>query len=72
MLAYGVVGELVPEYIRMSESGCLKESYRFCRFVVEVFAEVYLRQPNGDIARLLLINTARGFPNMLGSIDCMH
>jgi hypothetical protein len=73
MLAYGVVGDLVVEYIRMSESGCLEESYMICRVVVEVFAKVYLRQQNvADIARLLSINASRGFSGMLGSIDCMH
>jgi hypothetical protein len=32
-----------------------------------------LRSPNPeDIARLLAIGESRGFPGMLGSIDCMH
>ncbi|XP_020254065.1 uncharacterized protein LOC109831137 [Asparagus officinalis] len=43
------------------------------RAVVEVFAEQYLRSPNAnDIARLLHIAKQRGFPGMLGSLDCMH
>nr|XP_023874274.1 uncharacterized protein LOC111986818 [Quercus suber] len=33
----------------------------------------YLRSPNSsDIARLLRVGESRGFPGMLGSIDCMH
>ncbi|KAK3230174.1 hypothetical protein Dsin_002055 [Dipteronia sinensis] len=33
----------------------------------------YLRSPNTtDVARLLRIGKDRGFPEMLGSIDCMH
>ena len=73
MLAYGVPSDLVDEYVRMSESTCLEALYRFYRVVVQVFGAEYLRQPNAeDTARLLEVNAARGFPGMLGSIDCMH
>ncbi|KAK1648511.1 hypothetical protein QYE76_066316 [Lolium multiflorum] len=73
MLAYGVAGDFVDEYTRMSESTALESMYRFCRAVIGSFGEQYLRQPNAeDTARLLSINAARGFPGMLGSIDCMH
>lgn len=34
MLAYGVAGDLVDEYLRMSESTCLESMYRFCQAVV--------------------------------------
>jgi hypothetical protein len=73
MLAYGVADDFVDEYIRMSKLSCLKAMYRFCRVVIGVFGEQYLRQPNADdTTRLFSINTSRGFPGMLGSIDCMH
>jgi hypothetical protein len=73
MLAYGVAGDLVDEYMRMGESTCLDSMYKFCRAVIDVFGEHYLREPNmEDTARLLSINEKRGFPGMLGSIDCMH
>nr|XP_051211539.1 uncharacterized protein LOC127329031 [Lolium perenne] len=73
MLAYGVAGDFVDEYTRMSESTGLEAMYRFCRAVIGTFGEEYLRQPNAaDTARLLSINASRGFPGMLGSIDCMH
>ena len=73
MLVYGVAGDLVDEYLRMSESTWLDSMYRFCEAVVQVFGPEYLREPNvEDIARLLTMNSSRGFPGMLGYIDCMH
>src|SRR3954462_3219516 len=73
MLAYGIPGDLVDEYVRMSETTCLMSMYKFCQAVIEVFGPEYLRQPiAADTERLLATNAARGFPGMLGSIDCMH
>jgi hypothetical protein len=72
-LAYGVLGYLVDEYLRMSESTCIEAMYRFCTAITAMFGEVYLREPTiEDTIRLLSINEKRGFPGMLGSIDCMH
>jgi hypothetical protein len=72
MLAYGVAEDLVDEYMRMSESTCIDSMYNFCRAIISVFGEEYLREPNlEDTQRLLYINEKRGFPGMLGSIDCM-
>jgi hypothetical protein len=73
MLASGVAGDLINEYLRMSETTCLETMYMFCKAVIAVFSEVYLREPTvDDTARLLSINEAMGFPGMIGSIDCMH
>ena len=73
MLAYGIAGDLVDEYVRMSESTCLEAMYKFCKAVVQVFGPEYLREPNAaDMTRLLAINEARGFTGMFGCIDCMH
>jgi hypothetical protein len=73
MLAYRVAGDLIDEYLRMSESTCLKSMYKFCRAVIAVFGIVYLREPIvEDTARLLSINEERGFPEMIESINCMH
>ena len=41
--------------------------------VIEVFGPEYLRRPTvEDTERFLQVGEARGFPGMLGSIDCMH
>ena len=73
MLAYGIFGNVVDEYVRMSKSTCLLSMYSSCKAVVAVFCPEYLREPTAvDTGRLLAINAERGFPGMLGSIDCMH
>jgi hypothetical protein len=45
MLVYGVAGDLMDEYSRMSESTCRESMYKFCRAVIAVFGTVYLREP---------------------------
>ncbi|XP_062145256.1 uncharacterized protein LOC133852503 [Alnus glutinosa] len=73
MLAYGVTGDYVDEYLRLSESTAMDSLKLFAQAVVSLYSDVYLRSPtNHDIARLLAEGRIRGFPGMLGSIDCMH
>ncbi|XP_020275043.1 uncharacterized protein LOC109849603 [Asparagus officinalis] len=73
MLAYGLPADATDEYVKIGESTAIESMKRFCRAMVEIFAERYLRTPNAnDIARLLYIGKKRGFPGMLGSLDCMH
>jgi hypothetical protein len=50
----------------MSEFTCIDSMYNFCRAVISVFGEEYLREPNmEDTQRLLSINEKRGFPGRL-------
>uniref|UniRef100_A0A2N9FXF3 DDE Tnp4 domain-containing protein n=1 Tax=Fagus sylvatica TaxID=28930 RepID=A0A2N9FXF3_FAGSY len=73
ILAYGVAADSTDEYVRIGESTAIESLRRFVKAVVNIFSEEYLRSPNSnDIARLLAVNEKRGFPGMLGSIDCMH
>ncbi|KAI4974110.1 hypothetical protein ZWY2020_046845 [Hordeum vulgare] len=73
ILTYGIAADGVDEYIRSAEATNLESCKKFVIKVCEVFGEKYLRSPNEeDIARLLAIGEERGFPGMLGSIDCMH
>jgi Plant transposon protein len=73
MLAYGVVADAIDEYLRISESTTKKYTERFVRAVINIFGEKYMRRPNvADIEHLLHMSQQRGFPSMLGSIDCMH
>ena len=73
MLAYGVPADSVDEYVRIGESTAIESLKKFVKAIIAVFGDEYLRSPNSsDIARLQKINSDRGFPGMLGSIDCMH
>ena len=67
MLAYGVVADVVDDYVRIGESTIIESLKRFVRAVVGIFSNAYLRSPNNDdIARLLAMGTNRGFSGMLG------
>ena len=73
ILAYGTPADFVDEYIRIGESTAIESLRRFVKAVIAMFGDHYLRSPNSiDIARLLQTGEQRGFPDMLGSIDCMH
>ncbi|XP_056864078.1 uncharacterized protein LOC108815644 [Raphanus sativus] len=73
MLAYGQAGDMYDEYLRLGESTarlCLKN---FTDGIIQLFGEEFLRRPTAeDLERLLDIGEVRGFPGMIGSIDCMH
>ena len=73
MITYGVPADATYEYVRIGESTVLESLRRFVAAVVDIFEDEYLRYPNeSDTTRLLAMGERRGFPGMLGSIDCMH
>ena len=73
MLAYEVTADFMDEYVRIAESTTMMSLKNFVAAVVAIFSEEYLRSPNNEaIARLLAHSQNRGFPSMLGSLDCMH
>ena len=73
MLAYGVIGDLMDEYVRIGESTAIESLKKFVEALISIFFYDYLRLlNNNDIARLLTIGQNPGFPGMLGNIDCMH
>lgn len=72
-LAYGCPADSVDEYGRMSESTARNCLLMLCRTTGNLYGAEYLRTPNSaDIKRLLHEGQKRGFPGMLGSIDCCH
>lgn len=73
MLAYGSPGDSLDEYLKIGKSTSVQCLDMFARGVIDVFGEEYLRRPTcEDLERLLQIGESRGFPGMIGSIDCMH
>ena len=73
MLAYGSSADQLDEVIRTAESIALKCLERFCIGIVEAFGEEYLRSPtHEDLNKILEVNSSRGWPGMIGSLDCMH
>jgi hypothetical protein len=45
LLAYGAPGDSANDYLCMAESTTIDCLYKFCRVVIVVFGEVYLRSP---------------------------
>ncbi|KAB2605701.1 plant intracellular Ras-group-related LRR protein 6 [Pyrus ussuriensis x Pyrus communis] len=73
MLAYRAFADQVDEITRMGKSTILESLMRFCGAIEFIYTAEYLRKPaNMDLERLLKKAEMRGFPGMIGSIDCMH
>ncbi|KAL0771876.1 putative nuclease HARBI1 [Brassica napus] len=73
LLAYGSAADSVDEYLRLGESTALSCLDNFTEGIIRLFGDEYLRRPTSeDLQRLLDIGEKRGFPGMVGSIDCMH
>jgi len=73
ILAYELPVNSVDEYLKIGGSTVVKCLEAFVKGVNKIFGDEYLRRlNNNNINCLLQIREARGFPGMLGSIDCMH
>ncbi|XP_044957328.1 uncharacterized protein LOC123408239 [Hordeum vulgare subsp. vulgare] len=73
MMAYGTPADELDDYLKIGESTALKCLKHFAKGVIANFAGHYLRRPTcEDVERLLQVGESRGFPGMLGSLDCMH
>ncbi|XP_024626786.1 uncharacterized protein [Medicago truncatula] len=73
MLAYGVAADAVDEYIKIGSSTALECLLRFCKGIIRLYEQVYLRAPTqDDLQKILHVSEMQGFLGMIGSIDCMH
>jgi len=73
LLAYGCCADSLDEYTRYSESMALDCLEHICTAVINKYEYIYLRSPTQeDAEELCRSNARRGFPGLLGSLDCMH
>ena len=73
MLAYGVTTDAINEYIKIGCTTALECLRRFCKGIIRLYEQEYLRAPTQDgLQKILHVSEMRGFPGMIGSIDCMH
>ncbi|XP_071688312.1 uncharacterized protein [Rutidosis leptorrhynchoides] len=73
-LAYGVAPDIFDEYLHIGESTSYLCLENYCKSVIHLFSNEYLRKPNAsDVERLTRKHEEiHGFSGMLGSLDCMH
>ncbi|XP_008392141.2 uncharacterized protein [Malus domestica] len=73
MMAYGSLADSMNEAHDMSKSTYLDTLEQLCDTIVQVYKDEYLREPNQEyLNRLFRKVEDRGFPGMIGSLDCMH
>jgi hypothetical protein len=72
-MTYHIPADYTDEYLRIGEDTTMESVRRFAHMIIKLFGPTYLRAPKADdIKRLMEINEKRGWPRMLGSLDCMH
>jgi hypothetical protein len=73
MLGYGTAADALDEVLKIAASTSLECLEKFSKGIIECFGAEYLRPLTSDeLEKILQENEARGFPSMIGSIDCMH
>ena len=61
------------EYSKIGSTTLFKCLSWFFKGIMQLYEHVYLRAPTQeDLQRILHVSEMRGFPGMIGSIDCMH
>ncbi|GJS27208.1 protein translocase subunit SecA2, chloroplastic isoform X1 [Tanacetum coccineum] len=72
-MAYGAVPDALDEYLQMGVTTTRKCLQMFCKAIMELYGEEFLRKPTyTDMEKLYAYHEKKhGFPEMLGSIDCI-
>ncbi|CAH9060404.1 unnamed protein product [Cuscuta epithymum] len=73
MPANGCSANSLDQLCRLGKTTILSCLKKICKAIIGIYGSSYLRSPNpDDLHRLLEKASKRGFPGMIGSIDCMH
>ncbi|XP_013601472.1 PREDICTED: uncharacterized protein LOC106308915 [Brassica oleracea var. oleracea] len=73
LLAYGNATDTVDKYLRLGKTTTRSCLENFVEGVFDLFGDEYLRRSTpADLQHLFYVGEHRGFPGMIGSIDCMH
>ncbi|GJR88130.1 ALP1-like protein [Tanacetum coccineum] len=70
-MAHGAVPDALDEYMQMGATTARKSLQMFCKAIMELYGEEFLRKPTyTDMEKLYAHHDEKhGFPGMLGSID---
>ncbi|GKB35635.1 ALP1-like protein [Tanacetum coccineum] len=70
-MAYGAVSDALDEYMKMGATTARKSHQMFCKAIIELYGEDFLRKPTyTDMEKLYArYEEKHGFPGMTGSID---
>jgi hypothetical protein len=71
VIAYGIPADYTDEYLQIGEDTTLESVHMFSRLIIKLFGPTYLRAPTQDDTEILMEEN-RGWPRMLGSVDCVH
>ncbi|KAM1636562.1 hypothetical protein ACFX14_014507 [Malus domestica] len=73
MLANRCSTDSIDKYCRLAESTVIENLKHFYKAIQGIYGATYLHKPNReDLKRLLRKANKRGFPGMIGSLDCMY
>ncbi|XP_026419437.1 uncharacterized protein LOC113315362 [Papaver somniferum] len=72
-LCKGIPTDSIDDYTRVAASTIYYYIKKFCDAIMFWFNAEYMRRPTvNDVKWLMKENAARGFPGMLGILDCMY
>ena len=72
-LAYGASSDHVHEYTGVAYQTAKKALKKFRRWVIRTYGDEFLNSwGEAEIRKEMEVNAKRGFPGMMGSIDCTH